>query len=146
LNYIGDYFVVENVDEATKAINLLKESKKGQASFIAKDIITDSQHKISDADEGKSLYQIIRAEPKIVEFLQNILGNCLIAETDETALKLVREKRCDCCASKTGLFVHSRVIFSEVRSKRINKVRLVEKKKLRKHRKKLIKYFRKLRY
>ncbi|MCX8054848.1 MAG: chromosome segregation protein SMC [Ignavibacteria bacterium] len=106
LNYIGDYFVVENVDEATKAINLLKESKKGQASFIAKDIITDSQHKISDADEGKSLYQIIRAEPKIVEFLQNILGNCLIAETDETALKLVREKRCDCCASKTGLFVH----------------------------------------
>lgn len=106
LNYIGDYFVVERIEEATKAIDLLKETKKGQASFITKEIIANKNFEINNTANGKSLYEVIRAERKIVEFLKNMLGNCLIAETDEIALKLVKENICDCCASKTGLFVH----------------------------------------
>lgn len=106
LNYFADFYVVDNIPEATTAVELLKQSKKGQASFIAKDLIPQNQKNNENATDAISFFDVIRCESNVLDFLKSALGFCLIAENDNSALELVSSGKCDCAASKTGLFVH----------------------------------------
>ena len=106
LNYLADFYFVDSVSEAANAVDLLKQSKKGQAAFIAKDLIPENPKSDENTLAQMSFFDIIRCDEKVRNFLQLILGTCLITDNDTAAIELVSTGKCNCAVSKTGLFVH----------------------------------------
>lgn len=104
LNYVGDFFLVCDTKEALDAIALLKNNNKGQTSFVVKDLI--NSYNIEKNNNFISVYDVIRADETVLNFLRSIFGNCIITDTDEQAIAEVQKKSCDCAVSRSGLLVH----------------------------------------
>ncbi len=103
LNYIGDFFLVDSITEAKKALQLLQDDKKGRTAIIAKELI---QQAPSKAISGKSLFDVIRCDNSTAQVLQNILGSCLIVDNLDAAISAVQSGNCDYAVAMSGELVH----------------------------------------
>lgn len=88
-NVLGDalnYVVVESLTDAREAASLLKENKKGRATFIPLDQLAGSY----DVDK-KSLCHNVNSDKKFDNLKQLLLGNVVIFESVEQAYKSIKE-------------------------------------------------------
>ncbi|MFC2130153.1 chromosome segregation protein SMC [Bacteroidota bacterium] len=92
LGEYSNYFVVENKEEALSAIAKLRESKKGKASFICKNLIP--KMKAPDTlpkTEGVygQISEIVRADKDIKNALRMILGRTVLVENLDAAWDVI---------------------------------------------------------
>lgn len=94
---LGDYshsFIVNNKDDADKAIKSLIDSKKGRASFIIRELIPiiESPKEISQSGICGYLSELVRVEDDLRNALRLIAGDTLIADNSEAALIAIKDK------------------------------------------------------
>jgi chromosome segregation protein len=77
-----NYYVVNNLEEGLRAIQLLDENKKGKANFFLQDKFTDflDQHQPAGTIPALSVVEI---DSKYSNLAKHLLGNVFIAENDE---------------------------------------------------------------
>ena len=83
---LGDsihYLVVDSMDDAIRASNLLKENKKGRATFIPLQELRDSYHVAAE-----SIYTHINTEDRFDAVTQLLTGSVMLAESLEQASPL----------------------------------------------------------
>ncbi|MBL8005825.1 MAG: chromosome segregation protein SMC [Candidatus Kapabacteria bacterium] len=92
---LGDaskYIVVATEQEALSAAKILKESKKGKATFLCKSTIPTSQKKVKPI-KGEGIigwvHDLVRADKEILSAISLLCGNCVIVENLQIAEKLV---------------------------------------------------------
>jgi chromosome segregation protein len=92
---LGDaskYIVVATEQEAFTAAKILKESKKGKATFLCKSTIPANQKK-NKSIKGEGIVgwvtDLVRADKEILSAISLLCGNCLIVENLEVAEKVV---------------------------------------------------------
>jgi chromosome segregation protein len=81
-NYLN-YYIVENISEATKAVHLLDSNKKGKANFFILDQF--SQYRPSDhhVPEGlKSALSVVNVDEQYMPLAQHLLGHVYIADNE----------------------------------------------------------------
>ncbi len=85
--------VVDTGDTAKKAINFLKERKAGRASFLALDTIKvplKREIKINIPGVIGRAAELVTADERYKSVVEFVLGNLLIVENLDTALKIVK--------------------------------------------------------
>lgn len=76
-----NYYVVNNLQEGLRAVQLLDENKKGKANFFLLDKFTGTQAAATPADTIAAL-DVIEIDAKFTQLAQHLLGNVFIAETE----------------------------------------------------------------
>lgn len=82
-NYLDqylNYFIVETVDDAVEAIQLLTDSDKGRAQFFILDELTESASWTPDSSMGKPALEVVHYEDKFRILFDNLLRNVYFAE------------------------------------------------------------------
>ncbi len=78
-----NYYVVENIDEAARAIRLLEDNKKGKANFFILDRFSD-QHKTTAQQERQegflSALDVVSVDKNFKPLAEFLLGHVYIAE------------------------------------------------------------------
>ena len=84
--------IVTTSDVAKKAIELLKEKKAGKASFLALDTVKVGNLKELPKVEGviDRASNIVTADEKYRKILEMLLGNILVVDKMDTALKILK--------------------------------------------------------
>ncbi len=76
-----NYYVVNNLQEGLRAVQLLDDNKKGKANFFLLDKFTGTQSAAAPANTIAAL-EVIEIDPKFTQLAQHLLGNVFIAETE----------------------------------------------------------------
>lgn len=87
---LGDalnYVVVKSLDDAKKAANILKENKKGRATFIPLEELAATY----DVQDG-SLFDHVKSKREYSALKQLLFGNVIVTETVEDAYKILKDK------------------------------------------------------
>ncbi len=109
LGEFGRYFIVDSKDEAEQAIEKLKKSNKGKASFICKELSPKNVSpppKIND-QEGVHGWasELVRAADPLKNAIRAVLGKTLIVENTDAAWTSVKDGLCDCAVDLNGEIV-----------------------------------------
>lgn len=75
-----NYYVVDNVQEAIQAVQLLEKNRKGKAKFFILDQLKGAENAISDATFGIHALKVIEADGKYLELATHLLGNVVIVD------------------------------------------------------------------
>jgi len=75
-----NYYVVENLDDAKSAINLLKDSQKGKANFFLLDKIEKSNSKAPNIADTVAASTKVKVDAKYTNLLNFVLNDVLIFE------------------------------------------------------------------
>jgi chromosome segregation protein len=92
LNDVSTYFVVDDIDDAERAISLLNDKDKGKANFLIKKPSTNGNPK-PKPNGSLSVLDIIRMPQEIEYFIKAVFRQAYIAKTDSEAKKLVAEDK-----------------------------------------------------
>ncbi len=77
-----NFVILPTLEEAKRAANILKEAKKGKATFIPLDKLS-AKYEVKDG----SLFDHVKAKPQYSALKQLLLGNVLVFDTVEEAYK-----------------------------------------------------------
>ncbi len=80
-----NFVILPTLEEAKRAANILKEAKKGKATFIPLDKLS-AKYEVKDG----SLFDHVKAKPQYSALKQLLLGNVLVFDTVEDAYKGLR--------------------------------------------------------
>ncbi len=98
-----NHIVVNTVEEARKAIKLLRENKKGKATVIPLELLTEPA---SDDILDGALYYEVRCAPKFDRLKQILLGNVRVFDSLEAAVEGIRAGGTG--VTRTGDVLHHR--------------------------------------
>ncbi|RMF22451.1 MAG: chromosome segregation protein SMC, partial [Bacteroidetes bacterium] len=98
-----NYYVVENLEEALRAIQLLNESQKGKANFFLLDAFRDYTPPIALLPEARQAIELVRCDPAYQRLVSYLLENVLITDSEERARQTPPDGVV--LLSKTGHFV-----------------------------------------
>lgn len=76
-----NYYVVNNLAEGLRAVQLLDDNKKGKANFFLLDKFTGTERTTAPANTIAAL-DVIEIDAKFTQLAQHLLGNVFIAETE----------------------------------------------------------------
>ncbi len=76
-----NYYVVNNLAEGLRAVQLLDDNKKGKANFFLLDKFTGTERTTAPASTIAAL-DVIEIDAKFTQLAQHLLGNVFIAETE----------------------------------------------------------------
>lgn len=108
-NYLDpylNYYVVENLEEATKAIRLLSRSQKGKANFFLLDAFKDYSAPMSLFPETLQAIDLIQTDPTYYNLCSYLLENVLVTENEDLAAQPVGHNIT--LLSKSGRFIKRR--------------------------------------
>jgi chromosome segregation protein len=111
LGEYSNYIVVDNKKAAENAISKLKESNKGKASFICKDMIPSVDPPDSSNHKHGVIHpvsEIVRTDEKIKNVLRIILGNTLLVKNSETAWKVTENGNVNCAVTLDGEIIRNK--------------------------------------
>jgi len=131
---LGDavhYLVVESMDDALKASKLLKEEKKGRATFIPL-----NELKSSYGVESDSILQFVEVDKKFKPAAELLLGSVLFADDTDHAVKLLSKNGTSAVTADGDLITSNKILKSGSKDKKAG-IRLGLKDKLEKLEKKL---------
>ncbi len=114
LGDISNAFIVDSRVEAEKAVELLKNNKKGKVNFICKDAIPESKEIICKVDNPKyygCLSEIVRVDDPIRNLLRIVLAKTVIVDDLETAKELVDNQSVDTAVTLKGEIVRNSGVF-----------------------------------
>ena len=77
-----NYYVVNNLQEGLRAVQLLDDNKKGKANFFLLDKFTGTERTAAPANTIAAL-DVIEIDGKFTQLAQHLLGNVFIAETED---------------------------------------------------------------
>lgn len=93
----GQFVVVEDEKAGREAINYLKNSRKGRATFLplttikSRYIPTQVQHQISNIEGFVGVAsELVRNDESVQNIIENLLGHTIVAESLEAANKIAR--------------------------------------------------------
>lgn len=95
------YYVVDNLQQALKAVHLLDANKKGKANFFLLDKMNDAQQQFHQPANTIKALDVIEVDAKYFALAYQLLGNVFIAE-NESALE---HSNGAIVLEKTGKFV-----------------------------------------
>mgnify|MGYP000117192378 FL=1 len=105
-NYLDpylNYYVVENLEEATKAIRLLSRSQKGKANFFLLDAFKEYSAPMSLFPETLQAIDLIQTDPTYYNLCSYLLENVLVTENEDLAAQPVSNNIT--LLSKSGRFI-----------------------------------------
>jgi len=99
-------FVVDNIDEAVRGIELLKKMNKGKAGFVLSNLVKNLDNKnikieVNDKIKGW-LLNLVNCDGIIYHYLSNVLNGVLVVSDLETGLKCINEKICSTAVTLEG--------------------------------------------
>ncbi|MBX2873404.1 MAG: chromosome segregation protein SMC [Saprospiraceae bacterium] len=112
-NYLDpylNYYVVQNLEEATKAIRLLSRSQKGKANFFLLDAFKDYSAPMSLFPETLQAIDLIQTEPTYYSLCSYLLENVLVTENEDLAAQPIGNNIT--LLSKSGRFIKRRFSIS----------------------------------
>jgi chromosome segregation protein len=87
-NYLN-YYIVENINEAAKAVHLLESNKKGKANFFILDQFKQYQAAAHNAPDGMiPALSVVNVDEQYMPLAQQLLGHVYIAETEGALTEL----------------------------------------------------------
>lgn len=87
-NYLN-YYIVNNVDEAARAIHLLDTNKKGKANFFVLNQIAQVEAQSQEPANGMiPALSVVSVDEQYVSLAQHLLGHVYIAENAESLTQL----------------------------------------------------------
>lgn len=105
-----NYYVVENLEEATKAIRLLSRSQKGKANFFLLDAFKDYSAPMSLFPETLQAIDLIQTDPTYYNLCSYLLENVLVTENEDLATQPAGNNIT--LLSKSGRFIKRRFSIS----------------------------------
>jgi len=87
-NYLEPYlnhYVVNNLEEAFEAIQLLSKTQKGKANFFLLDRFTDYVAPMSMLPESQRAIELIQVDEQYRNLLSHLLENVIVTDSDEIA-------------------------------------------------------------
>lgn len=105
-----NYYVVESLEEASKAIRLLSRSQKGKANFFLLDAFKDYSAPMSLFPETLQAIDLIQTEPTYYNLCSYLLENVLVTENEDLVGQPVGNKIT--LLSKSGRFIKRRFSIS----------------------------------
>jgi chromosome segregation protein len=105
------YFIVDNKEEAEIAIQMLKSSGKGKASFICKNLIpATTKPEAYSGITGAVGYvsELVRADEKIIDALRILLGKTMLFENITMAWDSVQKGLCDIAVTIDGEIIKNK--------------------------------------
>jgi chromosome segregation protein len=78
-----NYYIVNNLEEGLRAVDLLDKSKKGKANFLLLDKISDINTEINQPAQTIKALDVIEVDEQYKKLAEYLLGNVFIAENDE---------------------------------------------------------------
>ncbi len=109
INNSSDYFVTESQKNAQKALGILKNSKKGKASFICLDIVPEvvAPNPVDATGVIGWFSEIVRVEDKVRNVLRLLYADLLVVENREIALELLKKiHNIQACVTIDGEYYH----------------------------------------
>ena len=105
-----NYYVVENLEEASNAIRLLSRSQKGKANFFLLDAFKDYSAPMSLFPETLQAIDLIQTEPTYYNLCSYLLENVLVTENEDLAAQPIGNNIT--LLSKSGRFIKRRFSIS----------------------------------
>lgn len=103
-----NYYLVDNVDDAAKAIHLLEEHKKGKANFFILNQFKGGEQVSKDMPEGLvPAMDVITIDEQYKPLAQHLLGHVYIAD-NENALTNTETLNGDVIVARTGKMVRGK--------------------------------------
>lgn len=81
-----NYYVVNNMEDGFRAVNLLADHKKGKANFFILDKISVNENAVKQPPDTISALDVVEVDDAYYALAKYLLGNVFIAET-ETAMQ-----------------------------------------------------------
>lgn len=108
-----NYFVVEEVADAYKAIQLLSKAQRGKANFFINNQL-DPTSEVKDKPQGLiPAIQHVKIEPKYKNLLNHLLKDCYIFDGDVSSMEFLEDRKNDyVILSKDGHFIKTRKTIS----------------------------------
>ncbi len=106
-----NYYVVENIEEAQNAINLLQSAQKGKANFFLLDAFQSYTPSMAMLPmEVKPAFDLVQCDPAYRSLINYLLGNVVVIENDEVAKQLSKDDLT--ILAKSGRFIQRRFSLS----------------------------------
>jgi chromosome segregation protein len=113
-NYLEPYlnfYVVENLEEAQHAVNLLQSAQKGKANFFMLDAFQNYTPSIALVPaEVKAAFDLVQCDPAYRNLVNYLLENVMVVEKEEIAKQLPGENLT--LLAKSGRFIQRRFSLS----------------------------------
>ncbi|MDX1478758.1 MAG: chromosome segregation protein SMC [Saprospiraceae bacterium] len=103
--YLNDY-VVDTVDDAAEAINLLSSAQKGKANFFILDRIPPSPSSMRDVPDATPLLKYIQCEPKYESLVAHLLGKVYVTNDHPTDARYAAYRDCVLVDAQGLFFLH----------------------------------------
>lgn len=100
-----NYFVVDTLEEAVSAINLLKNAQKGKANFIILSAIDEVDRPIRTSPDGVEATSVVKFPPKYHKLIDLLFKNVFIYSGSLNNLKNSSFQEDDVIISENGLFL-----------------------------------------
>ncbi len=112
-NYLDpymNYFVIENIEDASKAVNILNEASKGRANFFILDNFKNEKETVLQDVQGcVSALSILDVEDKYHSLCNHLLKNvCLVTDDQERTPFLQNENKSLVFISQNGKYCRTR--------------------------------------
>lgn len=102
-----NYYVVDNLEEAHQAVQLLQAAQKGKANFFFLDAFRDfSPAMLMLPSEVKPATDLVQCEPAYRNLVDYLLNNVVVVEKEEAARQLFSENLT--MLAKSGRFIQRR--------------------------------------
>lgn len=109
-NYLDpylNYYVVQNLEEASNAIRLLSRSQKGKANFFLLDAFADYNAPMSLFPDTLQAIDLIQTDPTYYGLCSYLLENVLVTENEDLAAQTLTANNLT-ILSKSGRFIKRR--------------------------------------
>ncbi len=109
-NYLDpylNYYVVQNLEEASNAIRLLSRSQKGKANFFLLDAFTDYNAPMALFPDTLQAIDLIQTDPTYYRLCSYLLENVLVTENEDLAAQTLTGDNLT-ILSKSGRFIKRR--------------------------------------
>ena len=100
-----NYFVVDTLEEARSAINLLKNAQKGKANFFILSAIDEVDRPIRTSPDGVEATSVVKFPPKYHKLIDLLFRNVFIYSGSLNNLKNSSFQEDDVIISENGLFL-----------------------------------------
>ncbi len=101
-----NHYVVQNLDEAFEAVQLLNQAQKGKANFFLLDAFMDYTPPMQMLSDTQQAMDLIQCDPAYRRLIAYLLENVLVTENEELARQEVGEEVV--LLSKSGRFVRKK--------------------------------------
>lgn len=103
----SDYFIVETKEEAEKAIQLLKQNKKGKSGFICLELTPNIPPPDKNIDGSLGYFsEIVRADDRLRNVLRLLFQGLIVTENSDNLDKLFAHKEVNAIVTLSGEYYH----------------------------------------